>query len=163
MVKNGWKRTKNSSFREMAGKGGIIDWSSSLSIHIFATAPGENIFVNKSGGRIKWSHMTRQKWWKMAKNGQWRDNGLVMAWSSFFSIDTTLLKNICTPSNPYKSALRSENLKNLMRSWNCFKRSFVWAQSRCCSSNRLEMTSIWKWYTIFENGEKEAHWFFGHL
>ena len=56
MVKNGWKWTKNSIFREIAGKKGVLDSSSSLFIVIFATAPGENIFVNKNGGRIKGSH-----------------------------------------------------------------------------------------------------------
>ena len=41
----------------------------------------------------------------------------------------------------------------------CFKRSFIWAQSRCSSSRRLEMTCVWRWYAIFENGENEVHWF----
>ena len=56
------KMTKNSIFREMAGKGGVIDWSNSLSIVIIATAPGDNIFVNESGGEIKGSPIHRHKW-----------------------------------------------------------------------------------------------------
>ena len=54
--------TENSIFREMAGKGGVIDWSNSLTIVIIATAPGDNIFVNESGGEIKGSTMHRHKW-----------------------------------------------------------------------------------------------------
>ena len=48
----------------------VIVWSSSLSIDIIATAPSDNSFVNKSGGGIKGSPMSRLKWWKMAKNDQ---------------------------------------------------------------------------------------------
>ena len=46
----------------------VIAWSSSLSINIIATAPSDNIFVNKSGGGIEGSPMSRHKQGKMAKN-----------------------------------------------------------------------------------------------
>ena len=39
----------------------VIAWSSSLSINIIATAPSDNIFVNKSGGGIEGSPMSRHK------------------------------------------------------------------------------------------------------
>ena len=39
----------------------VIAWSSSLSINIIATAPSNNIFVNKSGGGIEGSPMGRHK------------------------------------------------------------------------------------------------------
>ena len=77
----------------MPGEGGVIGWSSSLSIVIFATAPGENIFVNKQRGdqgvtdeqaqKVK----NGQKWPKNEFSGPGRENGVVIAWSSFFSID----------------------------------------------------------------------------
>ena len=28
----------------------------------------------------------------------------------------------------------------------CFERPFIWAQSRCCSSKRLEMTCVRRWF-----------------
>ena len=48
--------------------GVVIAWSSSLSINIIATAPSDNIFVNKSGGGIEGLPMSRHKQGKMAKN-----------------------------------------------------------------------------------------------
>ena len=46
----------------------IIAWSSSLFTDIIATATSDNIFVNKSGGGIERSPMSRHKQGKMAKN-----------------------------------------------------------------------------------------------
>ena len=40
----------------------VIAWSSFLSIDFIATAPSDNIFVNKSRGGIKGSPMSRHKW-----------------------------------------------------------------------------------------------------
>ena len=46
----------------------VIACSSSLAINIIATAPSDNIFVNKSGGGIERSPMSRHKQGKMSKN-----------------------------------------------------------------------------------------------
>ena len=74
-------------------KGVVIAWSSSLSVDIIVIAPNDIILVNKSGGGIKGLPMCRDKWWKMAKclkiqfSGKRRENGVVIAWSSFFFTD----------------------------------------------------------------------------
>ena len=47
--------------------GVVTAWSSFLSADIIPTAPSDNSVVNKSGGGIKGSPMSRHKWWKMAK------------------------------------------------------------------------------------------------
>ena len=68
----------------MAGKGGEIDKSNSLSIVIIVTAPSDNIFVNESGGEIKgfppYIGTNGGKWPKMVKNQIFRENGGKMGW-----------------------------------------------------------------------------------
>ena len=34
------------------------------------------------------------------------------------------------------------------------KKSTIWAQSRLCASNRLEMPLVWSWSCTFKNGKK---------
>ena len=48
----------------------VIAWRSSLSVDIIVIAPNDIILVNKSGGGIKGSPMSRHKQGKMAKNVQ---------------------------------------------------------------------------------------------
>ena len=67
----------------MVGKWFGLAWSSFFHTDIIATAPSDNSYVNKSGGGIKGSPMSRLKWWKMAKNDQkfnFQANGGKMGW-----------------------------------------------------------------------------------
>ena len=77
----------------MAGDGVETAWNSFLTVYIIATASSDNIFVNKSGGRVKGLPISRRKWGKngqklnfQADGGRWRDNGLGAAWNSFLSL-----------------------------------------------------------------------------
>ena len=49
-------------------KGVVKAWIISLFVDIIVIAPSDNIFVNKSGGGIERSPMSRHKQGKMAKN-----------------------------------------------------------------------------------------------
>ena len=62
MVKNGQKWPKIEISGEWWENGVVIAWSSFLFIDFIATAPSGNIFVNKNGGGIKGSPMSRHKW-----------------------------------------------------------------------------------------------------
>ena len=71
----------------------VIVWSGFLTIDIIATAPSDNIFVNKSGGGVKGLPISRCKWGKngqklnfQANGGRWRDNGVETAWNSFLFV-----------------------------------------------------------------------------
>ena len=86
MSRHKWgKMVKNDQKLKFSGKwqkkGVVIAWSCSLSLDIIATAPSDNSFVNKSRGWIKGGPLSRNKWWKMAKNwifrqmlGKWGGN-----------------------------------------------------------------------------------------
>ena len=65
----------------------VIDWSSSLSVHIIASAPGDNIFVNQRVGRVKVSYTNGENLPKIEFLGKWQENCEVTAWSSFLFID----------------------------------------------------------------------------
>ena len=93
MAKNQWTQFSG-KWQEI---GVLILWCSSLSVDIVETVPSDNILVNKSGGGIKGSPMSRNKQQKMVKNGKkkrllgkWWENGVVTAWSSFLFIDIIL-------------------------------------------------------------------------
>ena len=62
------KMSKNSGKRRENGV--VIAWSSFLSINIIARARCDYSFVFKNGGGIKGLPISRQKWYKMAKNGK---------------------------------------------------------------------------------------------
>ena len=64
--------------------------------------------------------------------------------------------HLFTPTKQFSNQII---LKNYMSFLICIERSFIWAQSRCSSSRRLETTCVWRWYVIFEIGENEMHWF----
>ena len=68
MVKNGHKYPKIQFLGNWWENRVVIAWSSSLSVDIIATAPSDNIIVDKSGGGIKGLPMSRHKQGKMAKN-----------------------------------------------------------------------------------------------
>jgi len=70
MVKNGEKWPKIEFSGKWWDNEVAIACSSFLFVDFIATAPGDNIFVNKNRGGIKGSPMSRHKWSKMAKNGQ---------------------------------------------------------------------------------------------
>ena len=42
------------------------------------------------------------------------------------------------------------------------KKSTIWAQSRLCASNCLEMTLVWSWSCTFKNGKKSRFSFFSY-
>ena len=67
-----------------------IAWSSFLSADIIATAPSDNSFVNiaevGSMGR-PWAGTIVEKWPKIEFWGKCRENGVVIAWSSFTFTD----------------------------------------------------------------------------
>ena len=81
---------KNDQKFDFLGKwqenGVIIAWSSFLSVDFIVTIPNDNIYVNKKGGGIKGSSMSRHKWSKIAKMrknsifwqmaGKWSGNSL---------------------------------------------------------------------------------------
>ena len=49
----------------MAGDGGTMGWKEpgiAFSVYIIAIASNNYIFVNKSGGGVKGSHISRRKW-----------------------------------------------------------------------------------------------------
>ena len=70
------KMVKNDQKLKFSGKwqkngvacGMVIAWSSFFFTDIIATAPSDNIFVNKSGGGIGGSLMSKHKQGKIAKN-----------------------------------------------------------------------------------------------
>ena len=84
----------------------VIARSSSFSVDIIATAPSDNIFVNKSGDGVKGLPLCRHKWGKMEKNSifwqmveKWGGNGRPDSpdCSSFLSkyyIETVPIDNI---------------------------------------------------------------------
>ena len=65
---NGQKWNFQANGRRWRDNGVETAWNSFLSIYIIATASSDNIFVNKSGGGIERSPMSRHKQGKMAKN-----------------------------------------------------------------------------------------------
>ena len=70
----------------------VIDWSSSFSIDIIATAPDDNIFVDQRVGRVKGSYTNGEKLPKIEFLGKWQENCVVTAWSSFLFIDIITTK-----------------------------------------------------------------------
>ena len=68
----------------------VIAWSSFLYTDIIATAPTDNSYVNKSGGGIKELPIMMKNGQirpKIEFSGKWQENGVVIAWSSFLTID----------------------------------------------------------------------------
>ena len=57
---------KKLNFQANGGKGrdnGVETvWNRFISVYIIATASSDNIFVNKSGGGVKWLLISRRKW-----------------------------------------------------------------------------------------------------
>ena len=69
MVKNDRKLKLSGKWKKNgAACGVVIAWSSFLFTDIIATAPSDNIFVNKGGDRVKRLPISRHKKGKMAKN-----------------------------------------------------------------------------------------------
>ena len=70
----------------MAEDGGTMGWKqpgTAFSPYIIAKASSNNIFVDKSGGGVKGSPISRHKWGLMAKNGIFRQmagDGGTMGW-----------------------------------------------------------------------------------
>ena len=64
-----------------------------LSIDFIVTELNDNIFVSESRGGVKGLPISRHKWSKMAKNEfscNWREDKVVIVWSSFFSVAITV-------------------------------------------------------------------------
>ena len=76
----------------------VIAWSNSLITDFIETAPTDNILVNKSRGEINGLHMSRLKWWKMAKYSIFGHFSLFLPRNGqpLCSISTFIDKNVIT-------------------------------------------------------------------
>ena len=57
----------------------VIAWSTFFEVDFIATAPSDNIFVNRSEGGTKGSPISRRKWPKMTKFN-FQTNGGKIEW-----------------------------------------------------------------------------------
>ena len=85
----------------------VIDWRSSFSIDIIATAPDDNIFVDQRVGRVKGSYTNGEKLPKIEFLGKWQENcvvaheqaQMVKKWPKIAKNGNDNCKEKTTPSN----------------------------------------------------------------